>query len=111
MLINQLEAIIISHWSSFVFTDYAVYSCAFNLAIQTMLLLLFFSRCLVKNIRLKLMVCHFSRSVPLCSRGWTPRHPEAVQPQRQHNQHLPESGAQQPELLLQAGGGGLRLQQ
>lgn len=64
MLINQLEAIIISHWSSFVFTDYAVYPCAFNLAIQTMLLLLFFSRCLVKNIRLKLMV---GRLFQICS--------------------------------------------
>lgn len=41
MLINQLEAII-SHWSSFVFSDYAVYPCAFNLAIQKMLLLLLF---------------------------------------------------------------------
>lgn len=35
-----------------------------------------------------------SRSLPLCSRGRTQWHPEALQPQRQHNQHLPRSGAQ-----------------
>lgn len=51
-----------------------------------------------------------SRAVPLCGWGGTQWHPEALQPQRQHHQHLPGSGAQQSTLLLQAGGGGRWLQ-
>lgn len=51
-----------------------------------------------------------SRAVPLCGWGGTQWHPEALQPQRQHHQHLPGSGAQQSPLLLQAGSGGGWLQ-
>lgn len=52
-----------------------------------------------------------SRPVPLGSRGRPLRHPEALQPQGQHHQHLSGAGAQPAQLLLQAGGGGRRLQQ
>lgn len=83
MLIDQLEAIMISQWSSFVFGDHAVYARAFNLAFQKMLLLLFFlhmsnqkyqvmwavlTSC--QNVLLKLMV---SRPFQICS---------ALQPRR-----------------------------
>lgn len=54
--------------------------------------------------------CHPSRAVPLGGWGGTQWHPEALQPQRQHHQHLPGSGAQQSTLLLQAGSGGRWLQ-
>lgn len=57
-----------------------------------------------------MLICSF-RSFPLCSRGRTPWHSEAVQPQGQHHQHLPRFRAQQPKLLLQTGGGGRWLQQ